>query len=108
VDIDYRILEVSWREDRVVAVLPLARVLGNEMSQALREDYCRLAESSAKSVELDLRAVEFIDGTFFSRLLELRKALVQKSVSLQLRVSAKLMETMVITRLDKVLETLSK
>jgi anti-anti-sigma regulatory factor len=105
-DAGYKILEVSSNGQTAVAMLPLSHVSGYELSQTLREDYVRLAASAPESVELDLRTVEFIDGSFFSRVVELRKALQQRSASLKIRVSANLKEIIELTKLNRVLDVL--
>ncbi len=100
----YEILEVGIVGRRLTAVLPLAQVLGHELSQSLRADYDRLAESPCESVELDLRQVEHVDGTCFSRLLELRGSLERRSISLEIRVSENLMQIIRFTKLDRLLQ----
>ena len=99
----YEILEVGIVGRRLTAVLPLAQVLGHELSQSLRADYDRLAESPCELVELDLRQVEHVDGTCFSRLLELRGSLERRSISLEIRVSENLMQIIRFTKLDRLL-----
>ena len=105
-DAGYKILEVNWHGRTAVAVLPLTRVVGCEMSQSLRDDFLRLAESAAESVELDLRTVACTDGSLFTRLLELRGALQKRSAALQLRVSGILKDVMAVTKLDQLLDVM--
>ena len=103
-DQGYEILEVSTVGGKLVAVLPLAQVVGHELSQTLRVDYLRLADSPCESVELDLRRVEHIDGTCFTRLLELRGVLERRSIHLDVRVSAMLLRIIQFTKLDRLLQ----
>ena len=75
--------------------------MGNDQGELLRQDYQQLAATGSASVELDLRSVNFIDGRFFVRLLELRRALQERSIGLALLPSANLSDVLRITRLDR-------
>lgn len=100
----YRVLEIRREGDALIALLPLSKMLGNESSQRLREDCQRLVRHASCSVVLDLRQVEFIDGSFFTRVLELRRGLTERSVRLTVRLSPGLAEVARITKLDQLLE----
>lgn len=97
----FRILSVTFSGPRANAVLPMSHVLGEEVGNSLREDYRLLVDSATQMVELDLRSVEYIDASFFGLLLELRQALVARSISLSISVSPDLREVMRVTKLDQ-------
>lgn len=101
-DHQFRLLNVTLTGSKATAVLPLSHVLGAELTDALRHDCRQLAQTDRASVELDLRGVHFTDGSFFVRLLELRRGLAERSVGLTLLPSANIADVMRFTRLDQV------
>lgn len=98
----FHILKVTTNGATTLAVLPLSQVLGNDQGELLNQDYRQLAATDSVSVELDLRSVEFIDGRFFVRLLDLRRTLQERSIELSLLPSPHLSDVLRITRLDRV------
>ena len=100
----YRLLKIRQEGDAMIAILPLSRMLGNDLSQTLREDCQRLVQHASFSIVLDLRQVEFIDGSFFTRVLELWRGLKARSIPLTVWLSPGLAEVARITKLDQLLE----
>ena len=70
---EFRILKVRREGTRIVAVLPLARVLDYELRQALNEECLHLAQFTCETVELDLRNLEYFHGGVVGQLLKLRE-----------------------------------
>ena len=100
----YRILQTLQHDDLIIAALPFSKILGNEFNQSLDEDYERLIQQASRRVVLDLRQVEFIDGSFFTKLLELRRGLIERSIRLTVQMSPDLAEVARVTKLDQLLE----
>lgn len=88
----------------MIAVLPLSTILGHDLSQALRWDFERLVPCAPDSILLNFRQVEFIDGSFFCRVLELRRELQEHSFGLTVQLSPSLAEVARVTKLDQLLE----
>ena len=103
-DQGYEILEVGLVGRKLIALLPLSEVAGHDVSRALEADYVRLAECCCEAVELDLRPVEHIDGTCFTRLLKLRNSLEFRAIHLEIRVSENLLRIIQFTKLDRLLQ----
>lgn len=100
----YRLLEIRQEGDAIVALLPHSKIFGNVLSQALLEDCQRLVQRASGSVLLDLRQVEIIDGSFFTRVLQLWRGLKDRSIRLTVQLSPVLAEVARTTKLDQILE----
>lgn len=103
-DIGFQLLSVKQTGDVLIAQLPLSTLVGGELSQALKEDFQRIVQQAPRSIVLDLRQVEFIDGTFFSWLLMLLKSLEERSIRLTVQLSPRLAEVARILKMDQILE----
>jgi len=97
----FQILDIQQQDQAVIAVLPMSRVLGRKVGSLVDADLDLLAKLQANVVILDLRQVEFIDGLFFSRILQFKKALDASSGHLSLCVGGKLRETIEILQFDR-------
>ena len=54
---NFEILNVHKQGHKLIAVLPLSRVLGHDLGSALDEDFHRLVEEDCSAVVLDIRPV---------------------------------------------------
>lgn len=97
----FQILEIQRQDHAVIAMLPMSRVLGRAVGSLLDADLDLIARLQANVVILDLRQVDFIDGSFFSRILQFKKALDSSSGHLSLRVGGKLRKTIEILQFDR-------
>lgn len=97
----FQILDIQQQNQAVIAVLPMSRVLGRKVGSLLDADLDLLAKLQTNVVILDLRQVEFIDDSFFSRILPFKKALDSSSGQLSLCVGGKLKETVEILKFDR-------
>ena len=100
----YRLLRIRQEGDSLIACLPLSKMVGNDLSQALREDFQRLIQHASGSIVIDLRQVLFVDGSFFTQIMELWRGLKDRSIRLAFQLSPGLMEVARATKLDRLLE----
>lgn len=100
----YKVLDVHQRLDEVIAVLPIAHVVGEAFRLRLDADFDQLVTERCNAVILDLRQVEKIDGSFIARLLRIRKALEDSSVRLSVCIAGDLKEIVRVLDLGQLIE----
>lgn len=100
----FLILKVETVADRAAAVVSQVDLSGPEVGARLDQDFARLCELDCSTIDLDLRAVRFIDGEFCARLLNLNRQRKNHSKELRLLVSKELREVLAATRLDRLLD----
>jgi len=105
---EFDLLMVQTIGDTLIAKLPIARVVGNELAARLDQDFQRLVTRCRSAVILDLRAVQSFDGSLFPRLLRLKKNLEESSTPLTACVEGSLREVVKIIRQEQILEVVSE
>src|SRR5689334_3384514 len=85
----YRVVRVSERGGRTLAVLTTTRVLEHG-SDAWRADLGRLAREAAGPVDFDLPVLEAYTHSLFGQLITLDRGLRERSLSLTIYLSPRL------------------
>src|SRR5688500_2736870 len=97
----YQLYSVHEDEGDRYASLPVRKIVGREIRQAIDDDFQGLVQQASGGVWLYLRCVDHCPGSFFNQLLKLHQSLQRRSCRLTLSVSANLEELLRITRLDQ-------
>ncbi len=98
----FQLLQVHRAENAVRAVLPYRRLFGRQHREELENDFQRLCALSAAVVELDLRSVQYIDGSFGGLVVRLAKLLSETGRPLTVYASADLEQVFRVARMDRV------
>jgi anti-anti-sigma factor len=101
---NYRLIQVEARGDTLLAVLDQRTLMEPVARDALRHDFLLLIEQKPRRVELDLKAVEYMDGALTSQLIQLWKRLKDSEATLLVIPSPVLAEILEITKLDRLFE----
>lgn len=97
----FHILEIHQQDHALIAVLPMSRMMGQDVGSLLDADFDLLAKAQASVVILDLRQLKFADSHFLFRILRFKKALDSSSGDLSLCVAGNLKEVLRVSKLDR-------
>ena len=103
-DAHYHVLLVTDSENGMVIQLPLTKCAGKDLHQRMTEDFQHVIRHASRPVTLDLSQVKFIDAWFFTRLIELRKGLTEKSIGLTVHLSPGVADVAKTTKLDRIFD----